>query len=71
MRDRKKLETKIGITAQTNSAEMASIDKDRCYKKRSSPNLSEMKCERINSRTYVFAKNYELLQETKQQIENK
>ena len=39
MRNRKKIETKIGITAQSTSSEMAIIDKDRCYKKRTSPIL--------------------------------
>jgi len=65
MRNRKKLENEIGLTAQTTSSEIASIDKSRCYNKRSSPLLSEMKSEKINNRTYIFAKTDKLLQSTK------
>jgi len=69
MRNRKKLETEIGLTAQSTSSEIAHIDKSRCYNKRSSPVLSEMKSEKINSRTYVFGKTDELLQATINAIE--
>ncbi|MFZ7121738.1 MAG: hypothetical protein ACOWWH_12430 [Eubacteriaceae bacterium] len=68
---RKKLENKLGITAQTNSREMAEIDLNRCYKKRKSPDLSKMNRNKIDNRTIVFAKTKELLNNTTETILNR
>ena len=71
MKDRKKIETKMGLTAQSTAKQKAKIDRDRCYNKRQSPNLSKMVSDRIDSRTYVYAKNKKLLTKTIELIQNR
>ena len=70
MNNIKKQQKKLGITAQTTASEIANIDRQRCYKKRESPDISKMKAKKVDNRTYVFAKNKDLLTKTERTIKN-
>lgn len=71
MKNRKKLENQMGLTAQSTDNQKAKIDRCRCFDKRASPNLSKMVSERMDRNTLVYAKNKKLLKNTIELIKNR
>lgn len=71
MKDRKKLENQMGLTAQSTDEDKAKIDRRRCFDKRASPDLSKMVSERLDRKTLVFAKSKKLLKNTIELIKNR
>lgn len=71
MKDRKKIEKKMGLTAQSTDKDKAEIDRRRCFDKRTSPDLSKMVSERLDRNTLVYAKNKKLLKNTIELFKNR